>query len=156
MKKIKYLILMVILSAGAGVNAQNNDSKLFIESVSKYSFEETVNKLNEIITVDGWKVLVAHDLQAALKKHNFNVLSVSVFEICNPKYSVKLLEKDELRIYSSLMPCRFSVYEKTDGKTYISRMNSVMIAESIGGIVEEVMSQAIFDMEKFLDQVIIK
>mgnify|MGYP002864002262 CR=1 FL=1 len=147
---------MVILAAGASTKAQSSDNQLFVESESKYGFEETVNKLNEIISGDGWKVLVVHDLQASLKKHNFDVLSVSVFEICNPKYSVKLLEKDELRIYSSLMPCRFSVYAKTDGKTYISRMNSVMIAESIGGIVEEVMSQAIFDMEKFLEQVIVK
>jgi len=147
---------MVILTASAGLNAQNSDNKLFVESESKYGFEETVNKFNEIITGDGWKVMVVHDLQAALKKQNFDVLSVKVFEICNPKYSSKMLEKDELRIYSSLMPCRFSVYEKSDGKTYISRMNSSMIAESIGGIVEEVMSQVMFDLEKFLEQVIAK
>lgn len=147
---------MAILTTGAGINAQDKNNQMFIESQSNYGFEETVNRLNEIISGDGWKVLIVHDLQASLKKHNFDVLPVSVFEICNPKYSSKLLDKDELRIYSSLMPCRFSVYSKTDGKTYISRMNSEMLASNIGGLVEEVMKQATNDMEKFIEQVISK
>jgi uncharacterized protein (DUF302 family) len=156
MKKIKYLILAIVLTATVSLNAQSTGSQLFTESLSKYNFDETVIKLNEIITGDGWKVMIVHDLKATLQKHNFDVLPVQVFEICNPKYSSKMLEKDELRIYSSLMPCRFSIYEKSDGKTYISRMNSTMIAESIGGVVEEVMSQVMYDTEKYLEQVIVK
>lgn len=156
MEKLKYLILIIMLTTSVSSNAQSTANQLFTESLSKYTFDETVKKLNETITGDGWKVIIAHDLKATLQKHNFDVLPIQVFEICNPKYSSKMLEKDDLRIYSSLMPCRFSVYEKSDGKTYISRMNSAMIAESIGGLVEEVMAQAIFDMEKFLEQVIVK
>ncbi len=156
MKKFKYLILIIMLTTSVSLNAQSTGSQLFTESLSKYNFDETVNKLNETITGDGWKVMIAHDLKATLQKHNFDVLPVQVFEICNPKYSSKMLEKDELRIYSSLMPCRFSVYEKSDGKTYISRMNSTMIAESIGGVVEEVMAKVMYDTEKFLEQVIVK
>jgi len=89
-----------------------------------------------------------------MKKANKEVLSVKVFELCNPKHSYRLLSKDDERIYSSLMPCRLSVYEKSDGKTYISRLNSIILSKQIGGLVEEVMTDATDETEGFLKDII--
>jgi uncharacterized protein (DUF302 family) len=89
-----------------------------------------------------------------MKKSGKEVLPVKVFELCNPKHSYKILSVDELRIYSSLMPCRFSVYESSGGKVYISRMNTVMLSKQIGGIVETVMTDATKDTEEFLKTVL--
>ncbi|HBY01856.1 MAG TPA: hypothetical protein DEG92_04835 [Rikenellaceae bacterium] len=128
--------------------------KMFIENESIYGFNDTVEKLSESIVSNGWKVTHVHDLHETLKKNNFDVLPVKVLEVCRPDYSVKLLRNDSERIYSSLMPCRLSVYETSDGKTKISRMNSGVLAAQIGGIVEEVMSVAFSDMENILKQYI--
>lgn len=127
---------------------------MFIENESIYGFNDTVEKLSESIVSNGWKVTHVHDLHETLKKNNFDVLPVKVLEVCRPDYSVKLLRNDSERIYSSLMPCRLSVYETSDGKTKISRMNSGVLAAQIGGIVEEVMSVAFSDMENILKQYI--
>ena len=72
--------------------------------------------------------------------------------MCNPKYAYRLLSKDDLRIYSNMMPCRIAVYEKTDGQTYISRMNAGLFAAQIGGEVEEVMSATFRDAEGFIEK----
>ncbi|MCE5319678.1 MAG: DUF302 domain-containing protein [Bacteroidales bacterium] len=128
--------------------------EMFIENESKYSFDETVEKLSESIVTAGWKVKHIHDLQGTLIKNNFDVLPVKVLEVCRPDYSVKILSNDSERIYSSLMPCRLSVYETADGKTKISRMNSGVLAAQIGGVVEEVMSMAFSDIENILKQYI--
>jgi uncharacterized protein (DUF302 family) len=52
------------------------------------------------------------------------------------------------------MPCRISVYEKSDGKVYISRLNGALLAHSFGGIIEEVMSQANNEMEEMINSLI--
>ena len=127
---------------------------MFIEKESIYGFNDTVEKLSESIVSNGWKVTHVHDLHETLKKNNFDILPVKVLEVCRPDYSVKILKNDSERIYSSLMPCRLSVYETSDGKTKISRMNSGVLAAQIGGIVEEVMSLAFNDIEKILKQYI--
>jgi uncharacterized protein (DUF302 family) len=53
------------------------------------------------------------------------------------------------------MPCRVSVYEKSNGKTYISRMNTGVLAKSIGGIIEEVMIASSEDVEEILSSLIL-
>lgn len=150
MKKLIIAAFLLFYS----LTAKAQTGEMFIESESKYSFNETVKILTETITTGGWKILVVHDLQESMKKSGKEVLPVKVFELCNPKHSYKILSVDELRIYSSLMPCRFSVYESSGGKVYISRMNTVMLSKQIGGIVETVMTDATKDTEEFLKTVL--
>jgi uncharacterized protein (DUF302 family) len=144
-------LLAFILFTSIIVKARINE--LFLESESKYGFDETVKILTQTITNDGWKIYIVQDLKESMKKADKDVLPVKVFELCNPKHSYKLLSKDGERIYSSLMPCRFSVYEKSDGKVYISRMNTIMLSKQIGGLVEEVMTDASNETESFLKSV---
>ncbi len=129
-------------------------SQMFFESKSKYAFDETVEKLAEVIVENGWIIAHTHDLQATMKKNGYEVSSVKVFEVCKPNYAYQLLSDDSLRIYSNMMPCRISVYMKDDGKTYVSRMSSAVMAAQIGGVVQEVMSNAFKDVEQFIEKVL--
>jgi uncharacterized protein (DUF302 family) len=125
----------------------STSGEMLIESRSKYDFEKTVEKLNEVIINAGWKIPAIHDLQNTIKNFGKDILPIKVFETCHPKHSSRLLELDDERIVSTFMPCRISVYEKSDGKVYISRINAAMLSKSFGGIVEEVMTLANNDME---------
>ena len=127
--------------------------QMFFESRSKYGFDETVNQLSAIIAEAGWKVIHIHDLQETMRKNGKDVIPVKVIELCMPDYAYRLLSDDTLRIYSNMMPCRISVYEKTDGKTYISRLNSAMLASRTGGVIQEVMSRSFEDAERFVERV---
>lgn len=126
---------------------------MFFESKSKYDFDKTVLKLTEVVVESGWRVTHTHDLKETMNKNGFEVHPVKVIELCNPKYAYRLLSADDLRIFSNMMPCRISVYEKADGKTYVSRMNSALFAAQIGGVVEEVMTAAYGDAEKFIAKI---
>ena len=127
-----------------------SNSELIIESQSLFSFEATIIKLNAIIIDSGWKLPAVHDLQATIRNFGKDILPIKVFEICHPKYSSLLLELDDERIVSTFMPCRISVYEKSDGKTYISRFNGVKLSSMFGGLVEEVMTSANSEMEEMI------
>ena len=127
---------------------------LFLEVQSKYNFNQTVQKLTETILSAGWKVTHVHDLQETMRKNQFDVLPVKVMELCKPGYSVQLLKGDAERLYSSMMPCRISVYDKSDGNTYVSLMNSGIVAAQIGGIVEHVMTDAFNDSQTFIQSIL--
>ena len=127
---------------------------LFLEVQSKYNFDQTVQKLTETILSAGWKVTDVHDLQETMRKNQFDVLPVKVMELCKPGYSVQLLKGDAERLYSSMMPCRISVYDKSDGNTYVSLMNSGIVAAQIGGIVEHVMTDAFNDSQTFIQSIL--
>ena len=122
----------------------------FFESKSRFDFEETVSKLSEIIVSGGWRVIYTHDLQETMRKIGFEVSPVKVVELCKPDYAYRILSDDEQRIYSNMMPCRISIYQKADGFTYISRLNTAMLASQIGGVVEEVMANSFGEAETFV------
>lgn len=126
---------------------------MFIEVQSRFTVEQTVKTLVETIEKNGWKVQITHDLQQSLKNKGYDVLPVKIVELCNTDHSSKILSLDSERIYANLMPCRIAVYEKTDGKTYLSLMNAGMLAKQIGGVVEEVMSRAFADSMRFVEEV---
>jgi len=119
-----------------------NPSQLITEEISLYDFNTTVEML--VIEADhkGWKVPMVHDLQHTLAKAGKTVAPVTVIEICKPTFSGKILELNNERIISVMMPCRISVYEKEDGKTYISLLNSGNLTEGMPETVINVMTSA--------------
>lgn len=120
------------------------------ESTSRYDFESTVSKFEAAVLAQDWKIPAVQDLQATLHKFGKTVGPVKVFEICHPDHAEKILKKSEERIVSTMMPCRVAIYEKADGKVYLSRMNSGLMARTMGGIINEVMQQAYKENEKMV------
>ncbi len=134
-------------------STEQQAGNMFLESVSRYSYDETVEKLSEkIMSIGNWEIQHIHDLQETLRKNGKDVLPIKIIELCSPKYSGRILERDEERLYSSLLPCRISIYQTSDGATRISRMDSAAMAAQIGGLVEEVMTEAFAEIEKVLGE----
>ncbi len=98
-------------------------NQLIIEHVSPFNVPITVEKLIEAAKEKGWQNPATHNLQQSLAKSGKEVLPVEVVEICKPEYSGSMLEKNDERIVSVLMPCRISVYEKDDGNAYVALLN---------------------------------
>jgi uncharacterized protein (DUF302 family) len=119
-----------------------NTGKLVIESRSKFDFEKTVNLLVAEAERRDWKVPAVHDLQLSLAKSGKSVKPVKVIEICKPKYSGQMLELNDERIISVMMPCRISVYEKDDGNTYLGLINVASLASGLPANIAGVMNAA--------------
>ena len=126
--------------------------EMFFESKSRFGFSETLQKLSDLIPESGWKEISVLDLQAIMKKNGKEILPVKVVELCKPDYAYRLLSDDTQRIYTNMLPCRISVYEKSDGNCYISRLNAAMMAAQLGGVTEEVMTAAYHDAEEMISK----
>ncbi len=123
---------------------------MILENESRYGFEETDSLLSRAVAEKEWKTPFVHDLQQTMRNNGFEVRKVKVFEVCKPALAHQVLKGDQERVVSSLMPCRIAIYERSDGKVYISRMNSGMLAKPMKGVVPEVMKQAAREIEEIV------
>lgn len=142
-------LLIGLLMMGLFGFSQNNQT-LMIEDPSKYDYETTIDHFEEAVDRAGWSIVNTHNMQQMMERHGHHVNSITIFEVCSARYSVKILEQDDERVISPLMPCRVAIYEKSDGKTYISRMDNEAIGQPYGGVIQNVMTTATRDVENIL------
>lgn len=127
------------------------NNNFIVEKPGKFNFEKTVDILVSEAGKREWSVPAVHDLKQSLAKSGKTVMPVKVIEICKPEYSGKMLELSNERIVSVMMPCRISVYEKEDGKTYISLLDGSKLASGLPENIASVMKAAsdeTFDLVK--------
>lgn len=75
-----------------------------------------------------------------------------VIEMCEPWEAVKLLKHDKYKKFLSMMPCSVAVYEKSDGKVYISMMNMRMLSQMFEGKeVEELVTKLAPHMDQMIE-----
>ena len=142
-------ILVTILLVGI-VGFLAAPSLMIQEDLSPLGFDETVQAIQDSAVKQDWKVPTVHHIDGSVKSAGYDVLPTAVVELCHPDHAGHILEEDEAKIVTSLMPCRIAVYETSDGEVVISRMNSGLISKIFGGTVAEVMAQASADNEVIL------
>lgn len=146
------LLIGALLTGFVGYNAA--PGMMMLEDESLYGFDETVALFEENVLEAGWSVAGIHDMQAILDGHGHDVMPIKIYELCSSRYSAEILYLDDERVVSPLMPCRVSIYEKSDGNTYIARMNSTLMAKPFGGVIDEVMQLAAAETEVIIDLLI--
>ena len=107
---------------------------------SPLGYEETITHIQSKAESSGWKVSAVMRLDKSLAKEGRTVRPVAALKICQPDHAEKVLLDDDARFLSVMMPCSIAVYEKADGKTYISTMNAKLLGKMFGGTVAEVMA----------------
>ncbi|HSV88058.1 MAG TPA: DUF302 domain-containing protein [Bacteroidales bacterium] len=147
MKNLNYLFIGGGFLAGIVITilvAYNSAPGMMLkEAESKYGFEQSVEVFEQTVLANGWKIPKVHDMRQTMEtfgKHG--VKNMKVFELCHPTHAYEILSRDDERIVSSLMPCRVSIYEKSDGKTYVSWMNTSLMGNMMGGVIADVMGIA--------------
>ncbi len=145
------LIVGVVVTALAGWTYA---PKLMVtELESPYGVEETVERIKNNAKDSDWIVPGVSSIHKSIKKHGGGELPpVMLVNICKPDYAYDILKHDENKIISLFMPCTISVYEKSDGKTYVGIMNAGLLGKMFGGTVAEVMGNKVaIDQKKFVD-----
>lgn len=115
--------------------------QMFVVQESKLGFDETIETITQSVKDNEWSMPHLYDLQATMKKHGFDVKPVKVFSLCKPEHAYQILNNDDVRVVSALMPCRVAVYEK-GGKTYVSMLNAGLFSKFMGKKVSSVMGAA--------------
>lgn len=122
------------------VGAKLMPTQMVAEQQSPLGYEETISHIYQNVTNAGWKVSALMRLDRTLAKEGKTVLPAASFKICQPDHAEKVLMDDDARFLAVMMPCSIAVYEKTDGRTYISTMNAALMGRLFGGTAAEVMA----------------
>jgi uncharacterized protein (DUF302 family) len=125
---------------------------MFTERVSPFGMEETVARIQQNIQASGkgWSLSGLRNAVKPIEKDGGNALPVLMIEACSTRYSGPILKDDSLRFLSILMPCKISVYKKSDGKVYIGTMNAALIGVMFGAKVGSIMKEVAQDQQSFL------
>jgi len=128
--------------------------QMILENESKFNFAETVTRFEQNVATAGWSILKVYDYKEILAKKGVDVLNVRIYSLCSGQYAAAILKLDHERMVTPLMPCSISIYEKSDGKTYIARLNTKDMAAPFGGVVAEVMQAVAVESEAIVKDLI--
>jgi len=119
------------------------------ENASPYGLEETVDRIQKNAVEAGWVVSGIVKLEASIAKHGGpDVPRTWLINLCQANHASRILADDADRVVSVMMPCTISVYEKSDGRTYIGSMNAGLLGRVFGGTVAEVMGREVAAEQK--------
>jgi uncharacterized protein (DUF302 family) len=124
------------------------------EDPSSAGFDETVETIQEEAAAQGWAVPNVLRLDRSVAGDGYDVARVAVIELCNPAHAGPILETDEGRVVTSMMPCRVAVYETSDGEVVVNRMNTGLVSQMFGGLVAETMATATEETEEIFEAVL--
>ena len=143
----------IILTAVIGfvVVVNTAPSMMIIETESPLSHEETVQSIIENAEKSGWKVPEIHKISNSINNAGHEVLPVTVIELCKVDLAANILVDDDSKVVTSMMPCRMAVYETSDGRVIVSRMNTALVSGMFGGNIKNTMADATRETEEFLN-----
>ena len=127
---------------------------MIVENESKYGFDETIEKIQQASDQMGWKIPAIHRIDKSVNKAGYYSLPVAVIELCKPSHAAKVLENDDDKVVTSMMPCRVSIYQTRSGKVIVSRMNTGLVSKVFSETVAETMEAATKDTEEIFNTVI--
>ena len=150
------LFLLGVLVGAVGVAAwlvASGADLVVHEVASPVGLEETVTRIQNAALKDGWVVKSVMKLDESVRKNGGGtVLPVRVINVCHGKHAGRILAQDEARKVSVMMPCRLSVYTKSDGKTYISSFNAELVGRLFPAVVADVMGGPVAEAQaRFID-----
>lgn len=153
----KLLTILISLIVGAGLAAFIGFKMLpgfmIKEIPSPLAFEETLVEIEKNAKALGWKV--PKKWKVNFQKNLMKVVKVDIgpnklIKMCEPKAAADILIHDELKRLSVMMPCTIAVYQKSDGKTYISIMNMNMLGTLFGDVLGDITKDLAPQMEQMV------
>lgn len=123
------------------------------EGRSPYDLEKTIETIKQNAIKEGWVIASVKPLHQSIVKHGgAQVLPVYLINLCEANHASNILKEDKNRLVSVMMPCTITVYEKSDGKVYVGRMNAGLLGKMFGGTVAKVMGKTVATQQnQFVD-----
>jgi len=129
---------------------------LFLENESPFPFIDTCDALRVEAEKNNWRVPMVHDLQETMLKWGKQIGQIRIYEFCKPESAYEILSLDAEKLISSLMPYRIAVFERKNGKTYVSLMNLKPITFFAGGKVRRIMKRTADEIDIIIRKALCK
>jgi uncharacterized protein (DUF302 family) len=115
---------------------------MMLEKQSRLGFNETVLTLQKNALARGWKIAGVFDVQDAMRKAGHkDAKPMKIIGMCpQPLVEGVLKAQQAANLPPGGINCRYSVYEGLDGKVYVMRFNTSLVAQMAQGDVAAALS----------------
>lgn len=149
------LIALPFLLIASTSHADQQRMEMVLEIASPLGFDETLDKLLANAKAIGWKTPKKWRKNFQVNLRHVTKVDIGpskVIEICEPFAAVDLLKHDKYKRFLSMMPCTIAIYEKSDGKVYLSMMNIRAFAGAYPGSpeIQKMVTELAPQMEQML------
>ena len=160
MNATSLIIGLIIGIIGAGlIMVSLMKSRMIATVESPYSFEETRARFEALVPQykeQGWGMpMDMLDMYAKLDEKNQapgNINRMITYFLCNPAMARRVLE-DSPRM-SAIMPCSWSIYETSDGRVIIAKMNVGLMSRIFGGVIKDAMGKVEETEQEILEKLL--
>jgi len=152
-KTIKSILAIVLLlfPVGSAIAGQAQP-QMFLQTESTRALAETVKIFKEEIAAGGWSILNMTNMAGVLSEKGYTISPVLIFDVCSGKYSAQILARDEQRFVTPLMPCRVSIYQTSQGKVIIARLNAGSMAPMFSAELADIMTKSGKEIEEVIEK----
>lgn len=156
MKRImrSMFVVVFVLCSSAWALADQSKPQMFLQTESPKSLSETIKVFREEVAAGGWSILNVTNMAGILSERGYTISPVLIFDVCSGKYSASILSKDENRFVTPLMPCRISIYQTSQGKVIIARLNAKSMAPMFSPDLADTMTKSGEDVEVIIKKTI--
>ena len=128
---------------------------MFKTYASGFGFDETVEKLHENALNNGWMIPDVRNVQQEYIDSGIEEMTrLKVLYFCDSQGGYSIIQNDEKKAMSVMMPMGVSVYEKKDGSVEIAAMNIGMMGGMFSGEAKEVLADGGERLEASLKEII--
>lgn len=107
---------------------------MMLEKQSKYGVNETVEAIKKAAEARGWKIAGVFDAQEMMKKSGHDdAKPMKIVGMCHPALAEAVLTAQQKAQVPPSITCRYSVYQSLDGKVYVMRFNTSLMAQMSQG-----------------------
>lgn len=143
-------LLGVILT---GITINFSAGQMMIKEMkSPYDYEKTIETIAARINAKpGWHVVAIIDQNKEVQIHGSKPIGkFSIIQYCNAKYSSEMLTADNRKFFGAMLPKNIAVYEKSDGRVYVSTSNGALMGKLFGGETEAIIEKVSLEVEDML------
>lgn len=143
--------LLASVAALAWLAGCSLGSVMIQERESPLGFEATIERITANAHAHGWEVPRSFDFQQALTARGRpDPGRITVLKLCSPDFATRMFGSDDSKYVSVMAPCSIAVYEKSDGRTYVSTMNMQLMSKLMGAEVGPVLGDIAAEDEAIL------
>jgi len=144
-------LFLGLLATGLFVNL-SGEALLLQEIESPYDYEKTVEIMtNRIESLEGWHIIKVFDYNKEVKAGGGeDIGKYAIIEFCSSKTAGEMLSADNRKKVGAMLPKRFSIYEKSDGKVYIGAGNGPVLVQLFSGKTRDIASKVSLEVESML------
>lgn len=106
------------------------------------TFAEVDAKIREVVPqFEGWGFPIGvwefYKSQISKGFKYENIKNMNIHFVCKPAHANSMLRR--YPYFGGIMPCSWAVYETTDGKVYIAKMNIALMSNIYFGVIRKIM-----------------